>query len=328
MAERFYSESSSTHGTGSTLSDWVATTYGSSGVPPEKPASTGKDRLEPAVDIVWGVGGERGPALLGGLRWLEDKHVKTGTETGVSAGSIVAAFHTNGYSSKEIAEIFVKEFNKPDGRAVINAVTKGDDFGEWLSGGARDAQPFFKRLVETYHLKPNEHLQIVAYDTLNGGPVVFKGRDYDLSTALAASTGLPGHLAPTMDWSDWWPKMLVDGGMYKLNPFEFSRHGAIAFAVEQDTAKMREDAKNSNYFVRDFIEDYIDRMLGRWSQPVPDGDRVVSIKLDHSDTPRMSNREVRRMMNEGYRQASQQLKDYSETACYLPQVELSDGADR
>ncbi|MBX9692049.1 MAG: patatin-like phospholipase family protein, partial [Cyanobacteria bacterium] len=68
-----------------------------------------KRQLPPGIELVLGAGGVEGPAHIGVLRCLEERQVSLGKITGASVGALIAAFIANGYSSKQIKEIFLSE---------------------------------------------------------------------------------------------------------------------------------------------------------------------------------------------------------------------------
>ena len=65
------------------------------------------------IDGVFSGGGIKGFALVGGLQVLEENGYKFQRTAGTSAGSILAALVTAGYTSKEI-EQFLREMNISD----------------------------------------------------------------------------------------------------------------------------------------------------------------------------------------------------------------------
>jgi predicted acylesterase/phospholipase RssA len=229
------------------------------------------------IAVTWGVAGEDGPVLVGALKQLEEKGVQIDEEVGVSAGSLVATFHSNGFNAGRIARILYREFNKPDGLQVMHAVEGPGKYGAWARGKTFDHGPFLKRLVDKYDLHPNDKLQIVSYNAISGRPVVFKGQDYDLVKALKASTALPGHLNPVIDWRGGLPRFLIDGGMHSRAPLEFSGEPTLAFHVEQDMTKLKTAFTDANPFVRFIGKRIVDRMLTRWAQPIEGPNKVVAL---------------------------------------------------
>jgi hypothetical protein len=192
-----------------------------------------------------------GAHLLGHLEHLEDENVIVSEFTCVSIGSIVGAFYSNGYDTRAIARVFVEELCTPGlsdlfsdpARVVRNLLTFVPPVFDPLrlfGGGLVDILPAMQELVSKYKLVPNEHLQILATRIeiprilgipcpllAKRVPVLFKGTDYDLALALAASTAIPGIMRPVVCEVDGERELLWDGGAYHLQPGEFGGPVAI-----------------------------------------------------------------------------------------------------
>ena len=87
----------------------------------KKLASTGVDAGN-RFEVVLGGGGVRGYGHLGFLNAIEEAGFVVPVYTGVSVGSIVAAFYTNGYSPAEIAEIFQDEIFRFDPAKIARSI--------------------------------------------------------------------------------------------------------------------------------------------------------------------------------------------------------------
>lgn len=87
----------------------------------KKLASTGVDAGN-RFEVVLGGGGVRGYGHLGFLNAIEEAGFVVPVYTGVSVGSIVAAFYTNGYSPAEIAEIDLAVFEKLENNADTDEI--------------------------------------------------------------------------------------------------------------------------------------------------------------------------------------------------------------
>ena len=90
----------------------------------KKLASTGVDAGN-RFEVVLGGGGVRGYGHLGFLNAIEEAGFVVPVYTGVSVGSIVAAFYTNGYSPAEIAEIFQDEIFRFDPAKIARSMVPG-----------------------------------------------------------------------------------------------------------------------------------------------------------------------------------------------------------
>jgi hypothetical protein len=178
-----------------------------------------------------------GAHLLGLLDHLEEENVIASELTCVSISSIIGAFYTNGYSTDEIARIFVEDLCLPGLSEILTDPLKV--MRNWtifippifdplrlFGGGFIDMLPAMRELVSKYKLRPNKHLQILA-STATRRPVLFKGKDYDLALALAASTAVPGIMRPVSCVVDGCRQLLWDGAIYHLQPSEFGGPKAI-----------------------------------------------------------------------------------------------------
>lgn len=134
-----------------------------------------------AVGLVLSGGAARGFAHLGVLKALEEKGLKPGIISGVSAGAIAGAFYADGYSPEEILEIY-------NGRNLFDFVqpTLPRTGFFKLSG--------MKKVLNKYlRAKRFEDLKIplvVTATSLNEGKAVFF-RKGDLADAILASSAVP-----------------------------------------------------------------------------------------------------------------------------------------
>lgn len=141
----------------------------------------------PGLEIILGASGAEAPAHAGFLQAIEDKKVPVKFITGVSGGSLVAALYANDYSPEQIKEILMSnEFRYPKPYVLAQCLHLADPWN--LYPYAIDFRPWINDFVDTYKLKPQENLRIVATDAKTLKPVVFEGTNYDLVTALSAST--------------------------------------------------------------------------------------------------------------------------------------------
>lgn len=172
-----------------------------------------------AINVTLGGGGSRGAYIIGFLDFIQEYRVNIASFLGVSAGSLVACFYTNGYSPEFIATCFSEEFQKMPIGIFMQAFSLPLNPFKLFYGGMLDFEPFMRHLVEKYGLKPNKKLKILAYDILKRKPIVFEGDNYDLPKALAASCSIPGLMRP-VEYVDsrGCLSLLVDGGAYHLNP--------------------------------------------------------------------------------------------------------------
>lgn len=171
------------------------------------------------IELILGAGGVKGFAHIGALQALEARKVSLGQITGVSVGSLVAAFYTNGYTADEILRIFHEGVERRNDPMVFLASLSLPDPLSFAIGGCLDLTPHMAELVSKYSLKPNGRLRVFCCDILRQTPVLFEGEGYDLARALAASCALPTVFRPV--WHD--GALCVDGAWYHYNPTDFVR---------------------------------------------------------------------------------------------------------
>ncbi len=142
---------------------------------------------QPGFEVVLSASGAETTAHIGFLQALEDKHVPVTSIIGASGGSLAATFYANGYSAAEMKTIFLsRDFRSPSASVLADCMHMMDPWNLWPY--ALDMKPWLQDLVKKYDLKPQPNLRIVAADSITHEPTVFEGTDYDLPTALAAST--------------------------------------------------------------------------------------------------------------------------------------------
>lgn len=199
----------------------------------------GRDGME----VVLGAGGVRGFGLVGFLRYLEDQHVKVGTETGVSIGSIVGTLHSNGYSPRQIEQIMKDELVHSDMQSLAQSHQPLRHPLRTLGSHFISMRTPMENFVAKYNLTPQDNLRIVAYNLSTRKPIVFEGRNYDLAEALAASSSIPGAMRPIyyrpakgeLPESMRKGGLLVDGGAYRMAPSEFSDQPAIIAKISSQS---------------------------------------------------------------------------------------------
>ena len=193
----------------------------------------------PATDIelVLAAGGIKGFEHIGVLKALEEANVPIGKITGVSVGSIIAAFYTNGYTTDQITEIFVEGLaGRSSFTTLISCMKTVPDPITFAIGGMLDLKGAMQDMVERFNLKPNHNLRIIACDIMRHSPVVFDGVDYDLAHALASSCSLPGVFRPQWHNGHNGRQLLGDGALYHYSPADFCSGPAIFSIFRQATS--------------------------------------------------------------------------------------------
>lgn len=204
------------------------------------PGATGKCVSTSESPLILGAGGWNIFHHCGVISALNANDIGFDEVVGVSAGSLAAAFLSNGFSPEEMVKAFLKLADeREDLGTLAEAVTLSDPLAISI-GGIYSLKPMFRRLVKEYGLKPNPSLKIVACDVFTHEPVIFQGTDYELSDALAASGSVPGVYQPVWHYGDGRPKLLIDGAIYHYSPTEFSQGPCIVSKFRPATQLPRE----------------------------------------------------------------------------------------
>lgn len=274
------------------------------------------------IEVVAGAGGAKGPGLIGAFRALEEREVAIGKITGVSIGSLVAAFYANGFDSAQLEKLFVEDDLPNQIAREFNSLRSWLDPRPMLGLGVLNMRPAFEQLVQRYGLKPRANLRIVAYNIVTRAPVVFEGTQYNLAEALTASCAIPGIMRPVLYFgararqqfvtkkaaeSMAQPGILVDGGMHHFAPGEFCKGRAIVFKLGM-VSRLPRELVHPIEAVFHTLEFTFGRFIGLL-QPDSPKDIVVEVGPDDvgglafSATPR----KAKQMIERGYEAAAQAL---------------------
>jgi len=230
-----------------------------------------------SIEAVLGAGGIKLFCHIGFLRALVEKRVRVNMFTGASAGSLAVAFHTNGYSSDEMLDIFLDEdFRKA---AVQNPLTYMNPLN-YLCGGIIDIEEFARNLVSKYKLEPKANARILGYNVLRMEPIVFEGTEYDLTKALGSSCAVPFVMKPVLyaggpgEGSMSKMGILMDGGLKDINPHQYAKGRAIIANLGfADSALPREWLSPVDWYFH-LMEVTLSRVLN-WYFKLPENDHVV-----------------------------------------------------
>jgi NTE family protein len=184
----------------------------------------------PKYDLVLGAGGIKGYAHIGVLRAIEKLGIEIDVVTGVSVGAGVAAFYSNGHGPDAILDAFKAGRARMFDPALWASALKIPNPFQWLiTQSFVSLEGPWRDQVIRYGLKANDRLQILAHDAVHAKPVLFKGKDYCLDTAIAASGSVPGSggFLPVQHGTG----QLVDGAVYHYNPTTFSKAPAIVVVL-------------------------------------------------------------------------------------------------
>ena len=189
------------------------------------------------ADAVFEGGGVKGIAFVGALQVMEDHGYSWDRLAGTSAGSIVAALLSAGYSSRELKQIF-EELNylyflqkKGLGRLPYAGPILELFLREGMYRGDR-IELFIedllsKKRVRTFGDLPAGKLRIIASDISSGRMVILPDDlvEYDLmpenfsiARAVRMSSSIPFFFQPVMLKKDGVPHYIVDGGLLSNYP--------------------------------------------------------------------------------------------------------------
>lgn len=182
------------------------------------------------MELVLGAGGVKGYGHVGVLKSIEKHKIPISEVTGVSIGSLIAAFYCNGFSAEEIRQILAKEAFLKEG---AQALERWQDALTPLAvqhAGLINLGPIMQELVRKYDLKPNRRLKIVAYNVKTFSPVLFSGSKYNLGLAIAGSCSVPLVMRPIIDrirHNSQQKEICVDGFLHHTHPSQFCKGPAI-----------------------------------------------------------------------------------------------------
>ncbi|MBX9567628.1 MAG: patatin-like phospholipase family protein [Candidatus Obscuribacterales bacterium] len=187
---------------------------------------TAKEQLPP-FEVVLGASGVEAPAHIGFLRALEESRVPIGKIMGASGGALVATFYANGYKAADLNKILLSnEFRYPSASTLAKCFHLTDPWN--LFPHTIDFKPFLQEVINKYDLKPQPNLRIVAADASTKKPFVFEGTNYDLATALAASTAAVTIGMKPVSYNG---RQLIDGVYYHPIPADLATAPALVSKI-------------------------------------------------------------------------------------------------
>jgi predicted acylesterase/phospholipase RssA len=192
-------------------------------------SSKKKKSHAPEMELVLGAGGVKGYGHVGVLKSIEKNRIAIGEVTGVSIGSLIAAFYSNGFTAAQIHEILAREAFLTEGAATLQMWQDALTLKGLQSAGLVNLAPIMQRIVKKYKLVPNSRLKIVAYNISSLSPVLFSGENYNLAKAIAGSCSVPLVMRPVIERlkGSAQKQTLVDGCVYHTHPSDFCKGPAI-----------------------------------------------------------------------------------------------------
>lgn len=259
----------------------------------------------PGLDIVLGASGIEAPAHAGFLQAIEDSKVPVRTITGASGGSLVAALYANKYTPGQIKDILLSDsFRYPDPVVMAECLHVGEPWK--LYPYAMDFRPWVQNFVDTYHLKPQPNLRIVAADKITKAPVVFEGTSINLVDAITASTAATTGL--NMKPLSYNGRDLIDGFYYHPTPAALTKAPAIVSKIGFVKELPRDVLTPWDYFMHLREMSYYNDFVARY--PDPPGHIIAQTGLPDvaTTTFSVSKETLEKLVEHGYDATMERLK--------------------
>ncbi len=176
------------------------------------------------IGIAFGGGGARGFSHLGAIKAFEEFGIKFDYVAGTSAGSLIGAFYSAGYSFKEMYDV-AKSVRMKDIKTnhVPFVPSKLDGLGDIIKKELGDIN------IEDLEIP----FSAVAVDLISTKEVVIsKG---NLAKAVMGSCAVPGVFQPVEHEG----MLLADGGLQNTIPADIPRHYGCDYIVSIDVNKSR-----------------------------------------------------------------------------------------
>ncbi|MGC5324395.1 patatin-like phospholipase family protein [Brevibacillus sp. SYSU BS000544] len=189
------------------------------------------------ADGVFEGGGVKGIALIGAVAEMEEHGYVWDQLAGTSAGSIVAALLSAGYTSRELYEVFdtldYSMFMRRTGWTRIPIV--GPMYNLFWKKGLYSAHPveefmnglLRKKGIRTFGDLPKEKLRIIASDITGGQMLVLPDAlstfginpdTFPIAQAVRMSSSIPYFFQPATITKDYAPHLIVDGALLSNFP--------------------------------------------------------------------------------------------------------------
>jgi NTE family protein len=244
------------------------------------------------IGLALGGGAVLGAAHIGVLRVLEEMDVEISCIAGTSIGAFVAALYAFGKSSKDIEEIALHlSWMDISGLAL---------FKSGLLSNAKLGDLLDKSLGEKNIEEASIPLSILATDITIGDKVVLsKG---SVANAVMASTCIPGVFSP-VEHNE---LLLVDGGIVENTPIDTVRSMGADYVIGVDLSDVK------TYQKPDSI---VDVLINSFHFTMKTASRYQTEHADLLVVPDLSvfnmvsTDQIKELIEQGYKDAKEQLKD-------------------
>lgn len=258
------------------------------------------------IGIAFGGGGTRGIGHIGVIKAFEELGIKADLVAGTSAGSLVGALYSAGYTSAQMIDI-LKGLKTKDIRnsKVIWKPSNSENIEEVLK------KVFGKDLMFS---ELNNPLSIVAVDIKTGEETVITSGS--VAKASSGSCAVPGIFSPVV-YGD---KHLVDGGLHNTVPADVVRFmGAdVVIAVEVNRARGQ---GTDSLKILDVLKVSLGIMMqANVSQKLEYADLVIKPGLESYSSIKLKG--IDEMIQEGYDMAMSHKEELIKLATQKPRKKI------
>ena len=197
-------------------------------------------KLKKKLGFALGAGGSRGVAHIGFLKAMEEEGITPDFIAGTSMGSVVGACYAKGLTIEKMqtivkklkfSDIFDLSLNPIKNGALLRSQKMRKQLEKYL-GNAR-----FSDLKTPF--------ACVATDMIEGKNVLLNEKDYDVVTAVIASSSIPSIFKPVQKDG----MVLVDGGVFCRVPVnEVREMGADVVVAVDVLGEVKRCDKKYNFF--------------------------------------------------------------------------------
>ena len=261
-------------------------------------------------------GGVRGAAEIGAIKAFEENGIKIDAVTGTSAGSIVAALYSMGYTTEEMIKLF-NYFSKSVLALGPRNIYEGiKEIRGIKLGGITSGLNIEKAIREAARLKNISNINqiqmpiaIPATDLIEDREIVFTNnqnaegdyyiKDIEIGKAVRASSTFPGMYSPF----EYKKFQFVDGGIFDNLPAAEAKYLGVDKVLAIRFKLKTPRKQNTIYNIVMQSLDLMTENLIRESVKISD----YVLEIDLKDVKPFNIKKINFCYNEGYRQALLQI---------------------
>ena len=263
-------------------------------------------------------GGVRGAAHIGAIKALQENNIKIDAVAGTSAGSIIAALYTLGYTPEEMIDLFNYFAKETMGIGPKNIYTGMKEKKGVKFGGLTSSLNIEKAITELAMLKGIKNINeittpisITTTDLLQNKEIVFTNnkyaegdyyiKDIEIGKAVRASSTFPGMYSP-FEYNGF---QFVDGGVFDNLPTAEAKYLGVdkILAIKFNWKTPRKQNTIFNITMQS-----LDLMIEGLIRPSLElSDYVLDIRL--KDVKPFSMKKINFCYEEGYKQTILQINE-------------------